>query len=290
MEPQSTATAAGWCWRGFWSNKSGPQPNVVVLDTGLMLTDPSQAIVGQNTVANGAQPNGLAIATVATTVPPTAPTVTSASGPITNDVQNTIHVEGTNFASGAQVRIGGMRPLPATVNSSTDLQVTVPVNAPAAPGLDVIVTNPQSTSPPAQQQQSGLLAGGLTINANPAFQPHHEFASRNIVDGSISVFDFTQRAMVNVPLAPPAYNYSLTFNQAGTDLYAPSRGYRYYPGLPHWFWVFISPTIQLHPSLCRRRVARMATPHSSPAPTRQPEVRSSMSGRQQAAPETLWST
>ena len=214
---------------GFQGNKSGPQPNVVVLDTGLMLTDPSLAIVGQSTAANGALPEGLAIATVATTVPPTAPTVTSASGPITNDVQNTIHVEGTNFASGAQVRIGGMRPLPATVNSSSDLQVTVPANAPAAPGLDVIVTNPQSTSPPAQQQQSGLLAGGLTINANPAFQPHHEFASRNIVDGSVSVFDFTQRAMVNVPLAPPAYLYSLTFNQAGTDLYAPSRGYRYYP-------------------------------------------------------------
>ncbi len=215
---------------GFKSSSQGPQPNVVVIDTALMLTNPSQAIVANTPVANGAQTNCVTIATVTTTSPPTAPTVTGVSGSVTNDTPTTIHVFGTNFASGALVRIGSMAPLNATVNSSTDLQVTVPVNAPAAPGLDVIVTNPSVLSSPAHQNQSGLLAGGLTIHATSAFHTTYQFASLNSADGSVSVFDSTQRAMVNVPLAPPGIA-SLTFNAGGADLYAASRGPRYHPSL-----------------------------------------------------------
>src|ERR1019366_8589884 len=70
---------------GFKSSSHGPQPNAVVIDTALMLTNPSQAIVGHTTIANGAQANGVTIATVTTTSPPTAPTVTGVSGSVTND-------------------------------------------------------------------------------------------------------------------------------------------------------------------------------------------------------------
>jgi WD40 repeat protein len=213
---------------GFKSSSQGPQPNVVVIDTALMLTNPSQAIVAHTTVANGAQTNAVTIATVTTTSPPTAPTVTGVSGSVTNDTATNIHVFGTNFASGALVRIGSMASLSATVNSSTDLQITVPVNAPAAPALDVIVTNPSVLSPPAQQNQSGLLAAGLNIYATSAFHTTYQFASLNTAGGSVSVFDPSQRAMVNVPLVPPGIA-GLTFNADGGDLYSASRGPRYHP-------------------------------------------------------------
>ena len=61
---------------GFLAGQS-PQPNVVVIDTGQMLTHPNQAIVATTTVANGAQTNGLTIATISTAMPPLAPTVHS---------------------------------------------------------------------------------------------------------------------------------------------------------------------------------------------------------------------
>ena len=216
---------------GFKANRQAPQPNAVVIDTSLMLTNPGQAIVGQATVAGGASPNGVTIASVTTTLPPAAPTVTGVSGNVTNNAATPTHVFGTNFASGAQVRIGGMLPLPASVSSSTDLQVTVPVNAPAGPGLDVVVTNPNVASPPAQQNQSGLLSGGLNIFVNPAFQPHHKFAAWNHGNGSISLFDFAQKSMANIAMDPPAV-LGLTFNFEGAELYAASNGYRYANNTP----------------------------------------------------------
>ncbi len=189
-----------------------------------MLSSPNQAVIGGATVASGAQTNAVLVASVSTTTPSGAPTVTGVSGTVTNDTATTIHVFGSNFASGALVRIGSMTPLNATVNSSTDLQVTVPVNAPAAPNLDVIVTNPAIQRPPAQQNQSGLLAGGLTIKATSQFQTSYQFASRNAADGSISVFDATQRAMVSMSSSATLAQTGLAFNASGADVYSVSGG------------------------------------------------------------------
>jgi hypothetical protein len=100
----------------------------------------------------------------------------------------------------------------------------VPVNAPAAPNLDVIVTNPAVTSPPAQQNQSGVLSPGLTINATSAFQNHYRFAALNNADDSIDIFDSGTRAMVNVPVvAYPLTRRSLAFNANGTYLYTSTQ-------------------------------------------------------------------
>ncbi|MGC2109062.1 MAG: WD40 repeat domain-containing protein [Candidatus Korobacteraceae bacterium] len=217
---------------GYHASSQGPQPNTVVVDTALMLTNPSQAVVATPIVASGAQTNAVTVGSASTTPPTTAPTVTGVSGTVTNDTATTIHVFGTHFASGAQVRIGSMAPLNARVNSSTDLQITVPVAAPAAPALDVIVTNPAVTSPPAQQNQSGVLAGGLTIKATSAFQTTYQFAAKNSADGSVSVYDANQRAMVNVAITPPGSTFSLAFNAGGTDLYIASNGFLYAPRTP----------------------------------------------------------
>jgi hypothetical protein len=205
-------------WR---SSTQGPQPNALVVDTGLMFTDPTQALIGQVTAGNGERTGGVAVGSLTSTPPPTAPTVTGVSGSVTNDTATTIHVTGTNFLAGAQVRIGNMIPLPATVNSPSDLQVTVPKHAPAGPYQDVIVTNPLTTSPPAEQNQSGRLAGGLSILLNPAFQPNYQFAALDFGDDTISIYDFNQRAMVQPTLSSPATS-GIVFNFDGAELYSGS--------------------------------------------------------------------
>jgi hypothetical protein len=218
---------------GFLAGQS-PQPNVIVIDTGQMLINPDQAIVATTTAANGADTDGLAIATISTTMPPLAPTVHAVSGRTVNNSPITLHIFGENFQAGATVRIGGMLPLAATVNSPRDLEITLPVNAPAGPGQDVLVTNPNLAGPPSRQYLSGVLPDGVNIQANPAFNTQYEFAAINAQDGSVSLYDSNQRAMVNVALNPPAaYDNSLAFNAVGTDLYTASFGYRYAPSTPN---------------------------------------------------------
>ncbi len=220
INPEGTRLTIG----GFKSWKTSPNPNVVEVDTGKMFTDPAHAIVGNATASGGVRPYGLAMASIVTTPPGTAPTVTSVTGPITNDVPNTITVTGTNFAPGAMVRIGTQPPLPATVNSSTNLQVTVPQNAPAQANLDVVVTNPNNSGPRNQQYQSGLLKAGLTIKANPAFQPQNLFASFRLGAYGVSVFDPTKGTMLDNHTGPQPIG--ITFNTDGAEIYGPSLGLR----------------------------------------------------------------
>jgi hypothetical protein len=214
---------------GFHSGQS-PQPNVIVIDTGQMLINPNHAIVATTTAANGAQTNAVTIATIATTMPPIAPTVRSVSGRTVNNAPITLHIFGDNFQAGARVRVGGMLPIAATVNSPRDLEITLPVNAPAGPDQDVLVTNPNLAGPPSRQYLSGVLPGAVNIQANPAFNTRYEFAAVNTQDGSVSLYHSSQRAMVNAPLNPPGYTpASFAFNAGGTDLYIASSGYRYAP-------------------------------------------------------------
>lgn len=207
------------------SNTGSPNPNVVELDTAQMLTNPSQAIVGSTTLGGGTRPHGFTIATISKTSPTTAPTVTKVSpASITNDVDNTLTISGTNFASNGTVRIGTFPPLPATVQSSTSLQVTVGKNFPAQAGLDVVVTNPRTNGVPSQQYQSGLLPGALTVLPNPQFQPKNQFAVFNISTYSVSVYNPGQQTMINVPnsIVP----YGLAFSTDGAGIYGPSYGPR----------------------------------------------------------------
>ena len=216
---------------GFLAGQS-PQPNVIVIDTGQMLVNPNQAIVATQTAANGAQTDGLAIATISTTMPPLAPTVHAVSGRTVNNTANTLHIFGDNFQTGAMVRIGGMLPIAATVNSPRDLEITLPVSAPAGPNQDVLVTNPNLAAPPSRQYLSGVLPGAVNIELNPAFNTQYQFAALDTLDGSESVYASSQRAMVNVALNPPAYG-NLAFNADGADLYTGSLGARYAPRGPY---------------------------------------------------------
>ena len=153
-----------------------------------------------------------------TTPPNTAPVVNTVSGDITNDGAHIIQITGGNFQQGALVRIGSMDPLPATVTSSSMLAVTVPANAAAGKGIDIVVTNPLTQAPQDQQNQSGLLKGAFNILLNPAFQPSTQLSITN-GDNTISIYDLTQRTTANVQPPPADAMIWPAINVNGRELY-----------------------------------------------------------------------
>ncbi len=193
-----------------------PGTNVDVIDTAKMLTDPQNAIIARVTVNNGVGAAAVCTGNFSTIPPVTAPTVSGVSGNITNDMPRQIEVTGTNFQQGALLRIGSMDPLSTEVTNSTTLNVTVPVNAPAGKALDIIVTNPESNSPPDQRNQSGLLAGQFTILPNPKFQPKNQIATVDL-DNSVSIYSVAQQTMANVSM--PGGSLAPAFNIDGKELY-----------------------------------------------------------------------
>ncbi len=206
------------------NGQSSPNPNVVVIDTTQMLHNPGGAIKGTAIVANGLNTHGMAIATITSTPPPTVPTVTSVTSSIINDRDSLVRVTGTNFAHGAQVRVGNTPPLPAKVDGSTTLHVTVPENWPAQAKLDVVVTNPNTKMPPAQQYQSGLLAEQFTILPTSDFRPQHQFAALAVGDYSVAVYEPNQQTMIDVPNT--VLPYGITFNRDGKEIYSAGLGTR----------------------------------------------------------------
>lgn len=220
LNPEGTRLVVGAGRNG----QSSPNPNVVVIDTTQMLHNPGGAIKGTAIVANGLNVHGMAIATITSTPPPTAPTVTGVTSSIINDKDNLIKVTGTNFAPGAVVRVGTTPPLLAKVDSSTTLHVTVPQNWPAQAKLDVVVTNPNTKMPPAQQYQSGLLAEQFTIFPTSDFQPNHQFAALVLGDYSVAVYEPTQQTMIDVPNT--VLPYAITFNRDGKEIYSAGLGTR----------------------------------------------------------------
>ena len=196
-------------------------PNVDIIDTAKMLNDPQDAIIARVTVgSSGVGAVGVCTGNFSTIPPGTAPTVTGVSGDITNDMPRQISVTGTNFQSGALVRIGSMDPLQADVINSSTLNVTVPANAPAGRDLDIIVTNPQTNDPPDQRNQSGLLAGQFNILPNPKYHPTNQIATVSL-DNSLSIYSITQQSMANVPIQ--AYSLAPAFNIDGKELYINSE-------------------------------------------------------------------
>ena len=198
-----------------------PGINTYAIDALKLITDPVHALVAQLAVDGGQQAFVACTGFFSTMPPGSAPVVSSVSGDITNDAAHDIQITGGNFQQGAVVRIGSMPPLSSTFLGSSTLSVTVPANAPARKGVDIIVTNPETNAPPDQQNQSGLLAGGFNILLNPKFQPGTQFATVND-DISISVFDLGQRQMINVPTTQWNFTPLWTdFNADGAELYVP---------------------------------------------------------------------
>ena len=79
-------------------------PNVDIVDTGKMFTDPAHALIAEVTVDNGVIALGVCTGFFSTTPPDTAPTVSGVSGDITNDADHEIQITGGNFQQGALAR------------------------------------------------------------------------------------------------------------------------------------------------------------------------------------------
>ena len=210
------------------SNYSPQTPNLDVIDTAKMFSDPTHALIAEVTVDNGVSAYDICTGFFSTIPPNTAPVVTGVSGDVTNDSDQQIQITGGNFQQGALVRIGSMDRLPATINGGNSLTVTVPKNAPAGKALDIVVTNPEAQESQDQQNQSGLLSGQFSILPNPRFQPQTQFATVND-DASFSVYDISQKTMVNVQSAVSNHTlYWPAFNVDGKELYL--AGENYFPG------------------------------------------------------------
>jgi len=201
-----------------------PSPNLDIVDTAKMLSDPQNAIVARVTVDNGVGGAGVCTGNFSTIPPNTAPTVSAVSGDITNDIPRQIQITGGNFKAGALVSIGGMDPLTADLVNSSTLNVAVPANFPAGKGQDIIVTNPQSNDSQDQRNQSGLLAAQFNILPNPKFQPVDQIATVNL-DNSISIYGPSQQTMANI--AMPGGSVAPAFNIDGKELYV-SGGVGFY--------------------------------------------------------------
>ena len=140
---------------------SNANPNVVILDTAAVLTNPATAIVHQALVS--LQARGIAVGDTQIQPPATAPVVTAVDEPnLKNKHDHVLHIEGSGFAPGAAVRIGTLDVLSADFVSSSELVVRVPQNSPSQTA-SIIVTNPNSDQPVTSQNQSGILLNALTI-------------------------------------------------------------------------------------------------------------------------------
>jgi hypothetical protein len=146
-------------------------PALTVLDTQSIISNPSGAVISQFQI--GTLISGLAASFVQLQPLATAPSV---SGVTPNLVLNndtvagrTIQVNGASFSPDALLRIGNLDPFSPGANAST-LQAIVPAGT-AAQTANLIVTNPNSSSPVASQHQSGILTGQFVITSPPTFQP-----------------------------------------------------------------------------------------------------------------------
>ena len=213
------------------SSSQPPAPNTDVVDTAKMLSDPTHALIAQLIVNNGISAVTVCTGFFPTTPPPTAPTVTGVSGDIINNQDNDVTITGTNFLAGALVRIGSLPQLPANVQGSTMLSVTVPKGAPAGKAQDIIVTNPMTNAPPNQQNQSGLLAGKFNILSDPKFLPTTQFGAANA--GLPYIYELNQQTMVALSNSNPGdIPYGMVFNVDGKELYLVKYGFSGYYVLP----------------------------------------------------------
>jgi hypothetical protein len=194
-------------------------PNVVVIDTGAAVTNPTAAIISQFTV--GVQIRGATIGVTETQPPPTAPIATAVTPALVrNDIGGVVQISGSGFAPDAQVRFGSLDPIAAQVISPSQLQVTLPANV-VAQGAAVLVTNPTLSAGTASAQQSGILRNAFVIASPPTFQPVNQVGIMNFAESTLSVLNVS----TNTTLAP-----SITAGARASDLAITPDGARAFIG------------------------------------------------------------
>lgn len=175
----------------------GSGPTLIVLDTQAIISNPPGAVINQFQIGNLI--DGVAAAAVQLQPLATAPSVAEvAPNLVLNSdtaMGRTVQVTGTTFAPEALVRIGNLDPFAPTITGSSSLQATLPAGV-AAQAANIIVTNPNSGSPVANRQQSGILRGQLTITSPPTFEPVNQAIVANGGNSTTAVLNVSTNAGV----------------------------------------------------------------------------------------------
>jgi len=173
---------------------SSAKPNIYVVDT----SNAAAPVLVGSPISVGTKIRAVGVGLTQNQAPATAPVVTSVNTPlVVNNTSNTLQISGSGFASDAQVKIGSLDSQAAVFVSTSQLQVTVPADAPAE-AASIIVTNPDLSQGVAGADQSGILRNAFVIASGPAFQPINEVAIANAGDATVSVLNTS----INTTLSP----------------------------------------------------------------------------------------
>lgn len=194
-------------------------PNTLVIDTNLALTNPAAAITSQFTI--GTQTKIGTVGFTQNQPPVTAPVVSSVTpGLVVNAAASSIQISGSGFASDAQVRVGSLDPIPAQFISSSQLVVPLPAGS-AAQGAAIVVTNPDTAQGPGLVAQSGILRNAFIIASQPAFQPVNQAAVVNFADSTLSVLNVSTNATVATPVPTGPRPIGLAITPDGSRAFIP---------------------------------------------------------------------
>jgi uncharacterized repeat protein (TIGR01451 family) len=166
--------------------RTGSTANIVQLFVG----SPGSAVI-----------DSIAIGPIQQAVPASAPVISNVSPPLApNSATIPVQITGSGFASGALVRVGDLDPIVSTGNATT-INVTVPAFA-AAQTADIVVTNPNSTSPISGQQISSIVTKALQIQPPASFQPANQLAVTNTGDNSVAILNDATKAIATTAVSP----------------------------------------------------------------------------------------
>lgn len=185
------------------SRAVGTVHNVNVLDTSKIRAGGTGAIVSQFFVGNPASAviDSIQIGTITQAAPANAPVISTVSPAFApNSATIPVQITGSGFAPGALVRVGDLDPIVST-GTATSINVTVPAFA-AAQTADIIVTNPNSSSPVSGQQVSSILPQALQIQPPTTFAPVNEVAVTNAGDNDVAILNDSTKAITTTPVSP----------------------------------------------------------------------------------------
>ena len=203
-------------------------PNVVVVDTGLLASNPASSITAQFRSAMSMQATTIGFADLLPE--PGAPVITSVDPAVMfSDQPTTLTINGSGFAADSTVKVGNLDPVVATFVSPAQLQVTVPAGA-ASGRADVIVTNPNTSAALQSQFVSAVAPAGpvndsaLQILPPLSFQAQYEVDAITFGDSNLTVLQTMRRQNGNSFFVPNNMYWpqGLVFSNDGSLAYVPS--------------------------------------------------------------------
>jgi DNA-binding beta-propeller fold protein YncE len=202
--------------RAFLSSENSPT-NILEIDTSV----PSAPVVLPG-LSVGSLLRSITVAFTADAATATAPVVTGVNTPLVrNDTPAAVQISGSGFASDAQVKFGNLDPVPAQFISSSLLQVTPPLDAPAQ-GAAIIVTNPDQSQGVTGSDQSGILRNSFIIASAPTFQPANQVAISDFGDETLAILNVSTNTTLTPAILAPQRVGGVAISPDGLRAYVES--------------------------------------------------------------------